>query len=51
LERTFNRLTAVSLGRPASREGIPAGVAFAATLLILRKFMHHLQFSSITVKA
>ena len=49
MERTFERLAAVSLGRPASSEGIPNNAAFAATLLILREFMHHLQFSSITV--
>lgn len=51
MEQTFERLTAVMLGRPASREGIPTNVTFAATLLILREFMHHLQFLSITVKA
>jgi len=50
LERTFARLAAVTLGRPASQEGIPTGAAFAATLLILREFMHHLKFSSITVR-
>ncbi len=51
IERTFWRLVAVSLGRPASREQIPANAEFAATLLILREFMHHLQFLSINVKA
>ena len=51
MERTFERLIAVSLGRPASREGIPTNVTFAATLLILREFMHHLQLLSITVNA
>jgi exopolyphosphatase/pppGpp-phosphohydrolase len=51
MERTFERLTAVTLGRPASREEIPANVTFATTLLILREFMYHLQFLSITVKA
>jgi exopolyphosphatase/pppGpp-phosphohydrolase len=50
VEQAFDRLTRVTLGRPAAREGIPAGSAFAATLLILREFMHHLQFTSITVK-
>jgi hypothetical protein len=43
VEHTFNRLAAVSLGRPAANEGLPAGKSFAATLLILREFMHHLQ--------
>ncbi|MDO8252268.1 MAG: alpha/beta hydrolase-fold protein [Rhodoferax sp.] len=50
VEQTFERLAAVTLGRPASNDGIPANTAFAATLLILREFMHHLQFSAITVK-
>lgn len=51
MELTFERFTAVTLGRPAARQGIPTGATFAATLLILREFMHHLQFISITVKA
>jgi exopolyphosphatase/pppGpp-phosphohydrolase len=50
MERTFERLNAVTRGRPASREEIPTNVTFAATLLILREFMHHLQFLSIIVK-
>ncbi|MEO6320982.1 MAG: hypothetical protein ABIR56_09885 [Polaromonas sp.] len=49
MERTFDRLTSVAGGRPASHEGLPVSTTFAATLLILREFMHHLQFSSITV--
>ncbi len=43
VEHTFNRLAALSLGRPASSEGLPPSKLFAATLLILREFMHHLQ--------
>jgi exopolyphosphatase/pppGpp-phosphohydrolase len=50
MEQTFERLTAVTLGRPDSRKEIPANVEFAATLLILREFMHHLQFLSIAVR-
>ncbi len=49
MERTFHRLTQVSLGRPAALEGLPTSSTFAATLLILREFMHHLQFADITV--
>jgi exopolyphosphatase/pppGpp-phosphohydrolase len=49
MERTFDRLTSVALGRPTGHEGIPADNTFAATLLILREFMHHLQFSQITI--
>ena len=51
MERTFERLAQVTLGKPALQEGIPTSPAFVATLLILREFMHHLRFSSITVKA
>lgn len=51
MERTFERVAAVTLGRPASREGLPTDATFAAALLILREVMHHLRFSSITVKA
>ncbi len=50
VERTFDRLALVISGRPASFEGIPKGNDFAATLLILREFMHHLQFAQIVVK-
>jgi exopolyphosphatase/pppGpp-phosphohydrolase len=49
VEVTFERLVSTISGRPASRAAIPASAAFATTLLILREFMHHLQFSSITV--
>lgn len=51
VEQTFDRLAGVALGRPAASEGLPADGAFAATLLILRELMHHLQFASITVLA
>ncbi|MDP5241268.1 hypothetical protein Q9Q94_17135 [Uliginosibacterium sp. 31-16] len=51
IERTFARLVAVSQGRPASAEGLPAGRIFAARLLILREFMHHLKCEAITVRA
>ena len=50
VERTFEQLAAVTLGRPVSSAGIPANAAFAATLLILREFMHHLRFASVTVR-
>jgi len=49
VERTFDRFAAVSLGRPATHEGLPDNAGFAATLLILREFMHHLQFAQITI--
>lgn len=50
IERTFDRFSQVTLGSSASHQGIPVSTAFGATLLILREFMHHLQFSSIKVK-
>jgi exopolyphosphatase/pppGpp-phosphohydrolase len=50
VERTFDRLALVINGHPARFEGIPDGNDFAATLLILREFMHHLQFAQIVVK-
>ncbi len=51
VERLFDALAALVLGRPASSAGIPDDAAFAATLLILREFMHHLQFASIRISA
>ena len=51
VELTFDKLAALALGRPASSAGIPVNAAFATALLILREFMHHLQFSSVTVIA
>jgi exopolyphosphatase/pppGpp-phosphohydrolase len=49
VERTFDLLASLVLGRPASSAGIPTHPAFAATLLILREFMHHLKFESIFI--
>lgn len=51
VEHSFSLLAALTLGRPASSAGIPATLAFATALLILREFMHHLQFPSITILA
>jgi len=47
VERMFDLLASLSLGRPASQAGIPNTPDFAATLLILREFMHHLDFAEI----
>jgi hypothetical protein len=49
VERVFDRLASVALGKPAAQEGIPTDGEFAARVLILREFMHHLDFASITV--
>jgi exopolyphosphatase/pppGpp-phosphohydrolase len=51
VERLFQQLAAVSEGRPVASGGVPSGAAFAATLLILREFMHHLGFEAITIDA
>lgn len=44
MERLFQRLAAVSEGRPAASEGLPESVEFATTLLLLRELMHHMPF-------
>ena len=49
VESLFNRLVAVSQGRPATQESLPADVGVFASLLIVREFMHHLHFSSVTL--
>ncbi len=49
VERAFALLASHSLGRPASIAGIPAEPGFAASLLILREFMHHLGYATIRV--
>ncbi len=51
VEEVFSLLASHSLGRAASSVGIPGSPTFAATLLILREFMHHLRFSSISLAA
>lgn len=51
VERLFDLLAALSMGRPAASAGIPADPAFAATLLILRESMHHLKFDSVRLEA
>ncbi len=47
IEQWFQRLASTSLGRPGAMRGLPAGRESAATLLILREFMHHLGYASI----
>jgi hypothetical protein len=41
VELRFQRMASVALGHPGLRDGLPAGPA-AAALLILRECMHHL---------
>lgn len=47
MERLFQRLAAVSEGRPAASEGLPESVEFATTLLLLRELMHHMPFGEL----
>jgi exopolyphosphatase/pppGpp-phosphohydrolase len=49
VEQWFQRLAAASLGQSGAMQGLPAGREAAATLLILREFMHHLDHRAITV--
>jgi len=49
MEQTFERLAAVAEGRRIMDESLPDSTGFAAALLILREFMHHLRFAAITV--
>jgi exopolyphosphatase/pppGpp-phosphohydrolase len=51
VEQTFNRLAAIVQGRPATMNPIPTTAQFSATLLILREFMHHLDFAFIEVRS
>lgn len=50
MEDVFSRLAAIITGRPASMDTLPSDLPFAATLLILREFMHHLGFVDIVIK-
>lgn len=50
VEAVFNRLANVASGSPSRSQGLSEAPQFAATLLILRELMHHLGFSSVTVR-
>jgi hypothetical protein len=47
VEHLFNRLAAVSVGRPAVQESLPLEPMYYAAALLLREFMHHLGLVSI----
>lgn len=49
VENLFTRMAAGAAGSLARSDALAQGRRFAATLLILRELMHHLQLSSITV--
>jgi phospholipase/carboxylesterase len=41
VEQWFQRLASAALGHPAAMHGLPSGREAAATLLLLREFLHH----------
>ncbi|MEN3112643.1 hypothetical protein ACFONG_18390 [Uliginosibacterium paludis] len=45
VEACFNRLAALSEGRPLAQDPLPEDPLFAARLLVLRELMHHLDFT------
>ena len=47
VEQWFQRLASASLGHPSALQGLPLGREAAATLLVLREFMHHQGHASI----
>jgi hypothetical protein len=47
VEQWFQRLASASLGQPAAMQGLPSGREAAATLLLLREFLHHRGHASI----
>jgi exopolyphosphatase/pppGpp-phosphohydrolase len=47
IEQWFQGLASASLGQPAAMQGLPTGREAAATLLVLREFMHHRGYTSI----
>jgi len=49
VEQWFQRLTSASLGQPGALQGLNSGREAAATLPVLREFMHHRGHTSIVV--
>jgi Ppx/GppA phosphatase family len=49
VEQWFQRLASASLGQPGALQGLPSGREAAATLLVLREFMHHRGHASIVI--
>ena len=47
VEQWFQRLASASLGQPGAMQGLPEGSEAAATLLVLREFMHHRGHASV----
>jgi hypothetical protein len=51
VEQLFNRWAALVQGRPSSQDPLPLSGPFAATLLFLREWLHHVGFNGVTVLA
>ena len=49
MESLFNRLAALSMGRPTAKDDLRVDASFSATILILREIMFHLGFKFINV--
>jgi hypothetical protein len=49
VELGFNRWVSIALGRPATQDTIPTDPGFAASLLLLREWLHHMSFENIGV--
>ncbi len=49
VEQVFNRWVSIALGRPATQDALPTSGEFAATLLVLREWLHHLSCKEITL--
>ncbi len=49
VEQWFQRLASAAHGRPGGLQGLPPGREAAATLLVLREFMHHGGHPSIVI--
>lgn len=50
VETLFDQFAARSEGRPSTQVVLPDDSKFSATLLILREFMHHLEFDEIKLR-
>jgi len=50
VEALFERLAAVALGRPNAQERLPEDMHLAASIVILREVMHHLDVPSIGLR-
>lgn len=50
VEDGFNRWVSIALGRPPTQDTLPTDPEFAASLLVLREWLHHLSFAQVRVE-